>query len=726
MTLPLPLFDRSDFLVFDGELLQLEREWEDGTLSISRVRSHRPFLLEDHQNPTTEWFHGEWAAGRLHLECSRQARLRRPPLLEHAPDSGKARSGALVQFVCIALDRANCPRSDRAIERELIRIWTPEVEERYGPRPPESTARKWLTRTVVDNRTQKGCAPRNGEGRRRSRLDSEVLKLRTDAALYFWSDFATSVEDAFGKLVEWVRSLNAERLGTGLPRVKCCSKEWLRKRIRKLENRATYACKYGERAAARRFDANGQSPITTQVLELCSIDHHTWDNLCGIDDEQGDQLLLVGRPTITVVLDHHTGCILAAVVHMTDPSLSNMLDAIKTANRPKLAPTRIGARFGKSELLASIYGKPDTILPDNAWEFTGTSAQDSFLDLGPSVDWARAGEPQDKSLIERLWRFFSLVVALKLPSAVFDPKLMRELGYNPRKTRPVMLSDLRVLVAEAVAFWHLKPYRRVGGPPALMWEKAVRRRGGIPVIRDDSKLDQLMGEVVETSLTTSGVMMFGRQYTHRQRVELLLNHMVGTSPTGRVKRLTQTARVKVKVKYNPADVTHVHVYDRTTGEYVTLECADRYVHGLSKQHLDALAAFAKLRNRSFMSPEDTAIARAMLNDFIREAAPALALRHQKKFAKLVNKGIGAQPSGGVATTHAPSSYSGMMPVIDHDTGLLTRTDAGQIPKGPSPRGKQQSSRSDKKRQQPKTPGRSALPQLATAAANDLGDWGGLV
>ncbi|NWP15597.1 hypothetical protein, partial [Escherichia coli] len=83
------------------------------------------------------------------------------------------------------------------------------------------------------------------------------------------------------------------------------------------------------------------------------------------------------------------------------PSLFNMLDAIKHANRPKLRPTQVGA--SKRDLLASIYGRYDTILPDNAWEFTGTSGQDSLQDLGCHIDWSRAGMPKDKARLERWW-----------------------------------------------------------------------------------------------------------------------------------------------------------------------------------------------------------------------------------------------------------------------------------------------------------------------------------
>jgi putative transposase len=719
--LPLPLFDRSDFLVYDGELLRLDQEWEDGSLALTRVRSHRPFLLADGSPPTADWFHAGWATGALCLMSSRR-QPGRPPAHEPAPNSRKAQRAVTVQAVCTHLDQVNCPRSDAAIARALIALWTPEFERVHGERPPASTVRKWLARTFVDQRTLAGCAPRNGEGPRRARLDSAVLDLRTDAALFFWSERSVSVEDAYAELIRNIKALNKDRVAVGLKPVKACSKEWLRVRIRELENRTTYACKYGERAAAARFDANGLGALATQVLEICSIDNHTWDSLCGVD-EVGEDLLLVGRPSVTAMFDHHTGCILAAQVHACDPCLGNMLDAVKAANRPKLTPTRIGSRFGKNDLLASIFGKPDTILPDNAWEFVGVSAQDSFLDLGLSVDWTRAGQPQDKALLERFWRFLSMAVARKLPAAVYDPKLMRQLGYDPGKVRPVLLSDLRELVAEAVAFWHLKPYKRLGCPPAAMWERAVRRRGGIPVIRDDSKLDQLMGEVRETTLTTSGIILFDRTYTDRASVGRLLNNLVGCSPRGRVERLAQTARVRVKVKFNPADLSRAHVYDRTTGEYVALTCTDPHFAGLSTKHVDALRAYAELRNQAFMSREDTAIARAMLNDFIRDASPGLALRHRRKFAQLVSKGVGADTVGGVVKAHAPSSYSGMLPVIEHQPAMLTRTDAGRPPKGPSPR-RAKPKRTTPARREPRSASKSL--QISELSTADEGDWSGLV
>jgi putative transposase len=559
------------------------------------------------------------------------------------------------------------------------------------------------------------------------------MKLRTDAALYYWADFGTTIEDAYAELQTWVDKLNGVRAAMHLKPVRSCSFEWLRIRISETEEFKTYSTKFGKEAAERRFKANGIGSKAGQLLELGFIDHHTWDNYCAVE-EIDDELLPVGRPTVTAVYEQYSSCILSAVLHLTDPSLDNMLDALKEANRPKLKPTKVGTDAGKNELLANIYGKLDTIVPDNAWEFTGSSGQDCFADVGMSVDWARAGEAQDKSPLERFWRFLSLTLARKLPHAILDIRTTRLLGLKPCKVKAVLASDIRALLAEVVAYWHLRLHRGINAQPARLWEKAVRKRGGsIPVIRDHNKLDQMMGQVVETTLTTSGVTMFGDLgYTDREQVDDLLNRLAGTSPKGRTKSFGQTARVRVKVKYNPANISRVHVYDRSRGDYATLTCTDEnYVRGLSLKHHDAVKAWVACQNLAFNTPNDRKRARASLNQAIRERAPQLAMRHRKKFAALVEGGAGGSFVDGVAVAHAPSSYSGMAPTIGHETAVATRSDKGQLSKTPAPRkrrpSKSGSARSPNAVSPHATTGKPADFTLATgrAAIPGGGDWSGL-
>jgi putative transposase len=730
MKLALPRFDKSDVLDHGGLLLRLEREWDDGTLSITRLRSDRPFMLDDGEPPTKLWFLTEWGAGRLKIVSERVSSIHdRPTKMVGSADLGNWRfdEARRVQFVLTALDRRACPASNSAIHRHLAEIFTAEVVTIHGEAPPASTARKWMkSRGSIDRRTLENCAPKRGAGPRVKRLDSETLRLRTDAALWYWTAREHTVEDAHAEHCKWVKAYNSKRASDGLGRVDACSVEWLRVRILEVQNYATYSAKFGRAKADEFFKASGLGVRASRFLEIGIIDHHTFDAWIGLE-EIGDELLPAGRPTITAVFDLYTQCV-SAVLHFAPPSLFNMLDAIKHANRPKMHKTRVGAE--KHELLASIYGRFDTILPDNAWEFTGTSGQDSLQDLGCHIDWSRAGLAKDKAKLERWWGTLISYLSSKLPATVFDPKVMKDLGYDPSKDRVVAVADLRRLLAEAQAFYHLQLHSGLNSQPARLWEKEVKKWETIPVIKDDRQIDQIMGMVEEKSLTTAGIKMFNRLwYGHPENLDAIISRNASEDASGRRRRGTKrSVRLRFKVKYNPADITQLHVYDPKLGDYVTLECKEEFLRGLSKKHFDVLQQWAEIQNLAFNTPEDRKIARATLNEVIREAAPHVAQKHRKKFAALVEGGAGAETGGNIVVAHVPSSYNGMAPVTGHETAVATRSDGGAKPKGPRSLKRGGPSKPKPQTAAPLAPATGARANFANGGSNNTAadqDWSGL-
>lgn len=684
MNLVLPRFDKTDVLDHEGLLLRLERQWDDGTLSMTRVRSDRPFILDDGEPPTALWFLTEWSDGRLNVVSDKVTLINDRPKKDEDPAGlagWRLDEAKRVQFTLTALDQRACPESNSAINRNLAEIFTTEVVAKYGHAPPGSTARKWMkSRGSIGHRTLENCSPKAGAGPRVRKLNSEVLKLRTDAALWYWTAREHTVEDAHAEHVTWVKAYNVERASNNLSLVDACCIEWLRVRICETQNYETYRAKFGKPKADEFYRADGLGVRASRFLEIGIIDHHTFDAWVGLE-ELGDELLPAGRPTITAVFDVYTECV-SAVLHFTPPSLFNMLDVIKHANRPKMKKTRVGA--AKYELLASIYGRFDTILPDNAWEFTGTSGQDSLQDLGCHIDWSRAGLAKDKAKLERWWGTLISYLSSKLPATVFNPQVMKDLGYDPSKDKVVAASDLRDLLAEALAFYHIVVNTGQNAQPARLWEKQVKKWETIPVILDDRQIDQIMGMVEEKTLTTAGIKMFNcLWYGHQDNVEAIILRNGSEDAKARRRRgKKQSARLRFKVKYNPADITQIHVYDPELGDYVTLECKEEFLRGLSKKHFDVLQRWAEIQNLAFNTPEDRKVARATLNQVIRKSAPHVAQKHRNKFAALIEGGAGAERTGNIVVAHVPSTLSGMAPVTGHETAVATRSDGGAKPAGP--------------------------------------------
>jgi putative transposase len=205
-----------------------------------------------------------------------------------------------------------------------------------------------------------------------------------------------------------------------------------------------------------------------------------------------------------------------------------------------------------------------------------------------------------------------------------------------------------------------------------------------------------MGMVEEKTLTTAGIKMFGRiWYGHPQNLEAIISRNAAEDATGRrLRSKKHSVRLRVKVKYNPADLTHIHVYDPILGDYVSLECKEEFLRGLSKKHLDALIRWTEIQNLAFNTPEQRKIARATLNKAIRDAAPHLTRRHRAKFAGLVESGAGADTTGNIAVAHVSSSFCGMAGVTGHETAVATRSDGGREPRGPRRRNGQARRNSD--------------------------------
>lgn len=734
MRYTLPTFDRTDDILHEGQILRFDREWENGDLSLTRVRAQRPFLLDDGSMPTIEWFLTERAEGRLALRSSKPEPSRpasSAPLLRIVKDeseltpaerkaNAKFKAAVLLQFVCKVIDDSKCGRSNKAIDAVLAEAFTPEVRARYGNPPPGATARKWLDRTPVNDRDLERGASKQGQGPRTPRHDDEVKRLLTDAALYYWSAYAHTFEDAYAEHFKWVKRYSEDRVANGGKPASPYGKTKVRERINELESYTTWASKYGKAAADDRYRPNGAGTRSSRFAELGIIDHQTFDAFVALE-EIGGEMVPVGHPTVTATMDDFTTAIVSGVTSFTPPSIFNMLEAIKWANRPKMHRTKVAPE--KHALLAGIMCRFDTILPDNAWEFTGSSGQDSLIDLGSHIDWSRAGLPKDKAKLERFWRTLNNYLARKLPGATFDPKVMKDLGYDPTKQRVILASAFRECLAEAIAFYNTNINDGIGAQPARLWEKEVAKWGAPPVIRDDGRIDQLMGKVVERTLTTAGIeLLKGLSYNEGTGVsaDSLLSRLAGKHPKGRLVRIRASKRIRVKVKYNPANLSVIQVW--VENDYVTLRCTDtEYARNLSEKHHETILEWVDKQNLAFNTPADRALARATLNQAICDAAPWMAMRHRKKVARIVETGAMGD--------HVHSEWSDYGEAIPHNPSLATRKDGGAIPAGPG-KGKQKRRRriakADPKLPVPGTGEVSKVMKAPPAATRPHGgDWSGL-
>lgn len=204
------------------------------------------------------------------------------------------------------------------------------------------------------------------------------------------------------------------------------------------------------------------------------------------------------------------------------------------------------------------------------------------------------------------------------------------------------------------------------------------------MIGDDSQLDKMLGAVkYPCRVTRSGVELFGLVYHDEAKVSGLLEDLISYEPIR--PRRKGSATVTVKVKYNPARLAEIHVWNRRTGRYVTLPCQDeRYAHSVSLWHHRCLQEWATLKGEQFSSETERLLVRAKMIRTLEELAPTLQGKELRAMARLANSPkIQSMSDGGVALAYALPRHDGLAPIINNDVLAPMRSDDGQMPSRPA-------------------------------------------
>ena len=688
MTVPIRL-NEGELWSYRGQPVRFERYLGDGRLHFLDEARLGPFQIEDGDGqlraPDTAWLLEALAAGDLKREQDPQGPPARKLAARH--DIGPEEAAKMDHdarrraFVVRGLDAMpETPRSDRSYHVALAKLWAAHPEEaRQFRRPSPRAARRWMDeRGSPGNRTIAQMVSMGGRVRRRARLSPEIKAHLRQAALWYWSSRRWSISDAYARLRTTLAEINRERKHIGgLPQLEFPSHEALRREVRATECIDTFREKYGLKAANKRFKACGKGLSATRILQLGAMDHTVLDGVAVFD---GAAMLPLGRPWLTVLMDVYSGCVVGFVLTFEPPSIYSVMECIKRANRPKV---RLPASADEFPYLRIIFGRFDEIVVDNGKEFAGVAMQDALADFGTSLRLAPVGSPTYKAVVERLFATLNSLLNTKLPGGVLKPELLREFGYDPQKEAVLTLTELEELLWEALVLYHITPRRGEGSPPASLWQESAKRHG-IDVISDDAQLDKMLGAVkYPCRLTRSGVELFGLTFHDEAKVSELLEDLIGYEPVRPRRKGSATATVKVK--YNPASLAEIHVWNRRTSRYVTLPCEDEtYANGVSLWHHRQLQQWAVQKGEAFCSEADRLRVKANLVSKLEELAPTLKGKERRALARLQNAPlVQSRADGPVALAYAPSRHDGLAPVIEHDALAPDRTDGGQKPSRPA-------------------------------------------
>jgi putative transposase len=461
---------------------------------------------------------------------------------------------------------------------------------------------------------------RPGPGRRLHPFVEEALALHMER---YWESPRVTPKEVWVRVVAAIDARNA-----GLPlaaehRIPCVAYSTVWRRCQTALTYERARRRYGAKEAARRFKAIKGSMEVARLLDLAIMDHTDVD--CWVIDDVTHQP--IGRPRITFLIDSCSRYPLGFNIGWKSAGLEAAIACLRHAFPKKV---NLRAKYPEIEHEWLAYGQPREILVDQGLEFVGTSFEDICADLGMSIRIAPARTPEYKGQIERFIGTINRQAFHPLRGSVpGKPQALQSLGIDPERDAIFLLSELEALVTKwIVDVYARETHRTLNAAPAQVWQMR-RKTDPIELCPDLSALNATCSKIVKRVLTRGGIELNNLTYCSDDVSELLQDLV----PRSR-KRNTSSHGISVKVKYQPNDLGHVHVWNEAKGDYARLPCTKPdYAEGLSEHHHSKIREWSRETNRAFSSQSEMCRARVELYDLMDTIA-ADRVRDRKRIQRL--------------------------------------------------------------------------------------------
>lgn len=482
----------------------------------------------------------------------------------------------------LSLDFTALPEEDRAdakrifeyikeileqkMDRKVLKAYIPIIKvvaDRIGDANPPSEAT--LYRRQRDFEASGGnirsLVRVKGKGNTYIKVDSDIDKIIKDVIAELFMDKqrlnVPAVYAAVVARIEERNSLRDEKDKLLLP-----AQSTIYRRVKKLDPYEVTKARYGKRLADAKFGILKSLKPPTRPLERVEIDH-TKSDLMVVDEIRA---LLIGRPWLTVAIDKYSRCNLGICLSFTPPSYVTVMKCLIHAIKTK---EYVQKEYPDIKHAWDTYGLPEGIVVDNGKEFHSTHFEDACLQLQIAIQYAPPKIPWYKGSVERFFGSLNTELLHQQPGTTFSNYLDKG-EYDPAKHAVIDLSLLRWKIHKwIVDVYHQDKHRGVNDKPSFLWNEGIKAYP--PALPgSESELRVLLGKMAVKPITSVGITMFG--LTYRDPALAILRRRHGND--------------RVRVKYDPMDLSMIYVYDTVDHIYIPVPADDQeYTQGLNEwQH----------------------------------------------------------------------------------------------------------------------------------------------
>jgi putative transposase len=358
-------------------------------------------------------------------------------------------------------------------------------------------------------------------------------------------------------------------------------------------NRELFKNKTNNRLGKRKLESMLSKEVgeikTNRVLSRVEIDH----TLLDIHVLSDDRMILLGRPWITVLIDHYSHMVIGFQMSFENPSFTSLSIAC------------LNAFLRKEEFLQDMrcegfwpaHGIPEEIVCDNGKEFWSDNFSNSINELGSRIQYAPVRKGNYKSRVERFFGIINSLVLDDLPGVVRKINQCGE-GYDPRQEAKFTFSEFkRYFLNWLITDYHNKPLRDSGFTPNELWVSSE-----LELIVADENIQELLPILMATAsreLRKGGLQLFTLNYNSAFIKEMIMRDGPRT----------------VIIKYNPYDLGYILVLDEVNRAYVKVNCDDlAYASALSVFEHKKIQVEIKNRFTDKITSENYQMARIKLKD----------------------------------------------------------------------------------------------------------------
>lgn len=413
----------------------------------------------------------------------------------------------------------------------------------------------WNNTFIKSGRRMRSLFPKHrNKGNKNQKIQDEVVEIIHKESKRFYSLNQPRMSTIVRNVQDRVRELNIKdsSLCLNVPTYPTVRDRVLNK---------NYSSRKNNRSGKRVLDAELASfdsgIVSSRVLERVEIDHTQLD----IHLVHDDYKTLLGRPYITVLIDHYSSMVLGFQLTFEPPSFA----AIQAAC--------LNAFLDKSDFLKSLnvdaewpaHGIPEIIVSDNGKEFWSENFGVVIDEIGSVLQYSPIRKANYKSRVERFFGVVNSMFLDDLPGVVRKKGKSGD-GYDARQEAKLTFSEFeRYFVEWLTKVYHHEPLSRNSMTAYELWLDSDEE---FPVPREDAKkLVPILLGTKSRQLNRGGINLFDLRYESTALTDLY----------------RREGQLKVTVKYNPFDIGHILVLDPLNKVFLKANATNyAYASGLSE------------------------------------------------------------------------------------------------------------------------------------------------